>query len=82
MQFLLVGEGMKKETLVQAARDKRLGNVTFLPFQPREVLSEMMAAADVGLVTLNPDSSPYSLPSKVFNIHGQRATHSCRHASR
>jgi glycosyltransferase involved in cell wall biosynthesis len=66
--FVLVGEGIKKEALIRSAQEKSLDRVTFLPFQPRTTYSELMAAADVSLVTLNPASSPYSLPSKVFGI--------------
>jgi colanic acid biosynthesis glycosyl transferase WcaI len=64
--FLLVGEGVKKAALVQKAQD--LSQVVFLPYQPRSSVGEMMSAADISLVTLNAKSSPYSLPSKVFNI--------------
>jgi colanic acid biosynthesis glycosyl transferase WcaI len=68
IRFVLVGEGVKKENLVRLAREDDLANVMFLPFQPRARFSEMMAAADVSLVTLNPSSSPFSLPSKTFAI--------------
>lgn len=64
--FVIVGEGVKKAALQEAAR--ALPNVAFLPFQPREQFAEMLAAADVGLVTLNHDASQTSLPSKTFNI--------------
>jgi len=66
--FVLVGEGIKKESLIRFSQEQRLDRVTFLPFQPRSRFSELMAAADVSLVTLNPASSPFSLPSKVFSI--------------
>jgi colanic acid biosynthesis glycosyl transferase WcaI len=68
VRFVIVGEGVKKPTLEEMAQDKGLENVLFLPFQPRQVFAEMMAAADVNLVTLNRDSSQTSLPSKTFNI--------------
>jgi colanic acid biosynthesis glycosyl transferase WcaI len=68
VHFVMIGEGVKKETLLDMARQQGLGNMTFLPFQPRESLSGVMAAADVSLVTLNRASSPFSLPNKVFSI--------------
>jgi colanic acid biosynthesis glycosyl transferase WcaI len=68
VHFVMIGEGVKKETLVDMARQQGLENMTFLPFQPRESLSGVMAAADVSLVTLNRASSPFSLPNKVFSI--------------
>jgi glycosyltransferase involved in cell wall biosynthesis len=68
IHFVIIGEGVKKDDLQAAAHEKNLGNILFLPFQPREAFAEMMAAADVNLVTLNQSSSQTSLPSKTFNI--------------
>lgn len=67
IRFVLIGEGVKKDDLEAAARAAGLTNVMFLPYQPREIFPEMLAAADVGLVTLNASSASSSLPSKVFN---------------
>jgi colanic acid biosynthesis glycosyl transferase WcaI len=67
-RFVVVGEGVKKASLLALADELRLQNLLFLPFQPRAVFSEMLASADLGVVTLNQGSSNTSLPSKVFNI--------------
>ena len=64
----IVGEGVKKENLLEMARMMNLNNVHFLPFQPRDEFANMLAAAQVGLLTLNRESSNTSLPSKLFNI--------------
>jgi len=66
--FVIVGEGVRKPALEQRAQAEQLKNVLFLPFQPRERFPEMMAAADLSVVTLSPSSSRSSLPSKTFNI--------------
>jgi len=68
IQFVLVGEGVKKEELEVETQSKALTNIRFLPFQPREIFSEMLAAADLSLVTLNASASFSSLPSKIFNV--------------
>ena len=68
--FLFVGEGPIKEQLEQQARDAGLDNVRFLPFQPAEVLADVQATGDVGLVTLLPDTGETSIPSKM---HGYTA---------
>jgi colanic acid biosynthesis glycosyl transferase WcaI len=68
IRFVLVGEGTKKDEIVEKIQRLSLKNVILLPFQERETLPEMMAAADVGLVTVNETTAAYSLPSKVFNI--------------
>ena len=66
--FVLIGEGIKKPALEELAKNMELENVIFLPYQPREVFPNMLAAADLNLVTLNRNSSLTSLPSKIFNI--------------
>jgi len=68
IRIVLVGEGIKKESLKNEARVKNLSNVLLLPYQPRDTLPEMLAAADVGLVTLNSGASLSSLPSKTFTV--------------
>ncbi len=40
-------------------------NVTLLPFQPRETLPEMLAAADVGLVLQKHNVIDFNMPSKI-----------------
>lgn len=66
--FVFIGEGVRREALQALALRYGLENVRFLPYQPREVYAEALAAADVGLVTLNAGSSHTSLPSKMFNL--------------
>ena len=67
IKFVIVGEGVKKEDLLEEMHCRQLTNVLILPYQPRAVFSEMLAAADVILVTLNADAAMSSLPSKVFS---------------
>ncbi len=64
--FVFVGDGAEKERLVRRARRLGLRNVIFAPFQPLERYAEVLAAADVTLVTLNPAATHASLPSKVY----------------
>ena len=67
IRFVVIGEGVKK-TVLRPWRKIGLTNVMFLPYQPREIFPEMLAAADLGLVTLNHSSASFSLPSKTFNV--------------
>lgn len=68
IQFVIVGEGVKKEFLESEKQSKQLTNILFLPFQPRELFPEMLAAADISLVTLNAGAAISSMPSKIFNL--------------
>jgi len=68
VRFVLVGEGTKKKMLQARTQELGLKNILFLPNPPREKYSTLLAAADIGLVTLNPKSAFFSLPFKTFNI--------------
>lgn len=66
--FVFVGDGASREMLVEDAARRGLQNVTFLPFQPRERLPEVLASADVSLVALQRGMGSGSLPSKMYSI--------------
>jgi colanic acid biosynthesis glycosyl transferase WcaI len=68
IRFVIVGEGTKKAALETEMQRMQVPNIIILPYQPRELFPEMLAAADVGLVTLNAGAALSSLPSKVFNM--------------
>jgi len=42
-----------------------VGNLYFIPFQPREVLPEMLAAANVGLIVQRHNVVSFNMPSKT-----------------
>ncbi|MEO8037011.1 MAG: glycosyltransferase family 4 protein, partial [Acidobacteriota bacterium] len=64
--FLIVGGGAQLETVKKAAAD--LANVQFRPYQPRELLSASLSAADAHLVTLQPDLEGLIVPSKLYGV--------------
>jgi colanic acid biosynthesis glycosyl transferase WcaI len=66
--FVFVGEGAGRNDLITQAEKKRLANVQFLPFQPRERLAEVLGSADVSLVILRRGIGAGSLPSKTFSV--------------
>lgn len=68
IRFVLVGEGAAKDSLLATANSCQLKNVTFLPFQPRARLPEVLATADISLVTLRQGMGFNSLPSKTLSI--------------
>ena len=66
-EFVIIGEGHKKNDLMRMTQRLDLDHVRFLPYQPKNEYPEVLASADLTLVTLNSESSPYSLPYKTFN---------------
>lgn len=65
--FLFVGEGLKKFDLVKKAQELGLPNVRFIPFQPYELLPQLLSSGDVLLVPLDQEKSELSVPSKLYN---------------
>ena len=66
--FAFVGDGAGRQNLMAQAEHRRLKNVEFLPFQPRERLPEVLASANVSLVILRRGIGTGSLPSKTFSV--------------
>jgi glycosyltransferase involved in cell wall biosynthesis len=66
--FLLVGDGVEKSKLLHLAQHQNLPNVHFLPMQPREKYSEVLAASDVCLTTLRKEVKTPVVPSKISSI--------------
>ncbi len=67
--FLFVGDGSEKKRLQEYAHDKALSNVRFLPLlppQPRELLPELLAAADVLVLNQSAHIVDTVIPSKLF----------------
>mgnify|MGYP001022086464 CR=1 FL=1 len=68
IKFLLVGDGVEKARLVEKAGEMSLGNLQFLPMQPKERYPEVLAASDVSLVTLKKEVLTPVVPSKLLSI--------------
>lgn len=66
IQFVIVGEVRALEKLRRYCREKAVGDrVMLLPFQPREALPEMLAAADVSLIVQRRNVVGFNMPSKT-----------------
>lgn len=66
--FLMIGGGAKMQQLQRAVDIKQLQNFRFLPYQPRELLSDSLAAGDVHLACLLPQLEGLIVPSKFYGI--------------
>lgn len=68
IQFVLVGNGAYLEQVKQIIKDRNVGNVTLLPFQPYEDISHVFSLGDVSLVISKPGVGANSVPSKTWSI--------------
>jgi colanic acid biosynthesis glycosyl transferase WcaI len=63
--FVIVGEPKALAVLEEVCQEHKVENVRLLPFQPREELPEMLAAADMGLVMQKSNVVSFNMPSKI-----------------
>lgn len=68
IHFVLVGNGAYLEQVKQIIKDRNVGNVTLLPFQPYEDISHVFSLGDVSLVISKPGVGANSVPSKTWSI--------------
>ena len=66
--FLMIGGGAGMRSLEMQARARGPTNFRFIPHQPREALSDSLAAGDVHLVSLRPELEGLLVPSKLYGI--------------
>jgi glycosyltransferase involved in cell wall biosynthesis len=66
IRFLLVGSGFQNRALKSRVREAGLSNVTFLPYQDAEALPEMLAAADLAVISLLAKAEGQVAPSKLY----------------
>ena len=64
--LVIVGEGPPLNELKARASRDRLRNVLFLPLQPRETLSEQLAAADILVITQRRAVTDIVFPGKLL----------------
>jgi glycosyltransferase involved in cell wall biosynthesis len=67
--FAFAGDGNQRAMLETLAARHRLPNVRFMPLQPADVFSGMLAAADILLINQRASVRDMSLPSKLTSYY-------------
>lgn len=68
LEIVVVGFGARHAAVVELAESVGATNVRFLPYQPRERLSESLASADVHYLGLAEGLAGYVVPSRINGI--------------
>lgn len=68
VHFLFVGNGARKNWVIEETKSKKLTNISFIDFLPRKEQQNFLNACDVGLVSLAPGMTGLGVPSKTYNI--------------
>jgi glycosyltransferase involved in cell wall biosynthesis len=68
LRFVIIGGGARRIELAELGKRLEADQVQFLPYQPREVLSESLAAADMHFIGLAHGLSGYVVPSRMNGV--------------
>tara|TARA_B110000503_G_C7113744_1_gene399339 strand:+ start:361 stop:1536 length:1176 start_codon:yes stop_codon:yes gene_type:complete len=65
IELIIMGDGVAKKDLKEQVK-KTSANVTFFDYQPINIVKDAIKKADIGLVTLMPNTYKYAYPGKVM----------------
>ena len=68
LRIVIIGTGARHAELVELSRVLETDHVQFLEFQPRELLPQTLAAADVHVVGLARGLAGFIVPSRLYGI--------------
>ena len=66
--FVLAGKGAQQEHIERRIAEESIRNVRLFPLVDQKDYSDLLAAADIGLVTLTRGAEGIGVPSKFYNI--------------
>ncbi len=68
IHFMIIGDGILRETLQRRVAELALHNLTFLPHQPYSLVPQIYATSDLNLVPQAAETGFDAVPSKVYRI--------------
>ncbi|MEN9326957.1 MAG: hypothetical protein RI943_1390 [Bacteroidota bacterium] len=68
IEFWIIGEGVKKDYLINEVEVHNLNNIKIMPYQDREMMPLINSFADIHFISINKDMEQEGFPSKVYTI--------------
>ena len=68
IEFWIIGEGVKKNYLINEVEVHNLNNIKIMPYQNREIMPLINAFADIHFISINKEMEQEGFPSKVYTI--------------
>lgn len=68
VEYQVIGDGLRKQYLLDEIASRGLRNISVLPYQPRERMPELLAACDICFIFMDPQMDRQGFPSKVYSI--------------
>lgn len=66
--FLFIGEGCKKDQIIQFQNRTNSSNIILKPYQDRDLLPFSLACADISIISMRPGAERIVAPSKLYGI--------------
>jgi glycosyltransferase involved in cell wall biosynthesis len=66
--FLFIGDGAKRTWIERETKLRGLNNVTFKPYQARDMLAQSLSVADIHVISLHPSLEGLIVPSKFYGV--------------
>ena len=68
IDYYVIGEGVMRDFVSEKINSLNLGNIHLLPYQPRELMPEIISFSDVQFIFMEPQIAAQGFPSKVYTI--------------
>lgn len=68
IDYYVIGEGMMRDYLKGKIAEFKLMNIHLLPYQPRELMPEIIAFSDIQFIFMESRIAAQGFPSKVYTI--------------
>lgn len=65
--FVLIGDGLGRQSIEDKIRELALTNILLLPMQPENTLLDSLTIADIAVVIQSPKTENLSIPSKSYS---------------
>jgi glycosyltransferase involved in cell wall biosynthesis len=72
VHFLMIGDGRRKQSAQEKSETLQLTNMTWLPFQPLDTLTDSLQCAHMSLVSQREEVLGIMVPSKFYGILASR----------
>lgn len=68
VEYIVIGEGARRDYLVEEKERRNLTNLRILPYQPRELMPAILSYSDASFIFMAPEMDGDGFPSKVYTI--------------
>lgn len=68
IEYFVIGEGVKREYVIEKKTEQGLDKLHILPYQPRHLMPAILAYSDMQFIFMTPEQEGMGFPSKVYTI--------------